>query len=152
MSPYGRSTEGGQNTNMNCLFCQIAQKAINSEIIYEDEKTLAFLDIHPKAPGHAMVIPKEHAENILDLPESSVKPVFLAVKKVARSIKEALKPSGFTIGINHGRVSGQVVDHLHVHVIPRFDKDGGRSIHSVVDNPPKESIGKIAEKIRNIKH
>lgn len=131
----------------NCLFCKIAQKQIPAEIVYEDDKTLAFLDIRPKAPGHTMVIPKIHAENIIDLPESEVEPLFRSVKLVTEKINRALTPRGFTIGINHGKVSGQAIDHIHVHIIPRFEADGGTSIHGVVDNPPKESAEEIARKI-----
>src|SRR3989344_7259449 len=128
---------------VDCLFCKIAKKEIPAEIIYEDGEALAFLDIHPKAPGHTMVIPKVHAETILDLPREKLGPVFAAVQKAAQMIETALRPSGFTIGINHGKVSGQVIDHLHIHIIPRFLSDGGSSIHSVVNNPPKESIKEI---------
>ena len=133
---------------MNCLFCKISTKEVKAEVIYEDTNTLAFLDIQPKAPGHTMIIPKSHAENILNLKDEDIQPTFLTVKKIAGILSKALKPNGFTIGINHGRVGGQVIDHLHIHVIPRFDGDGGGSIHSVVHNPPKESLETIAELIR----
>ena len=134
---------------MECLFCKIINKEIKTEIVYEDDDTLAFLDIHPRAPGHIMVIPKKHAENILDLPDDKIEPVFRAVKKVTEMINKTLSPDGFTIGINHGKVSGQAIDHLHVHIIPRWKNDHGDSIHSVVNNPPKESIKDIADKIRS---
>lgn len=132
---------------MDCLFCKIADKKIASEIIYEDEKVLVFLDISPLSKGHAVVIPKKHAENIIDLPAEEVLPVFSAVKKVTALLQEKLSPKGFTIGINHGRVGGQLVDHLHIHVIPRYEGDGGGSLHSVVKNPPKESVSEIRKEI-----
>ena len=134
---------------MNCLFCRIAIKEVGSEIIYEDSNTLGFLDINPISPGHSVVIPKSHAQNIIQLDDSRVPALFLAVKKVTSILNKNLKPSGFTIGINHGEVSGQTIDHIHIHVIPRFAGDGGKSIHSVVTNPPKESIREQADKIRN---
>src|SRR3989304_7116484 len=134
---------------MDCLFCKIGQKQIASEVVYEDADTLAFLDIHPRAPGHTVVIPKVHAENVLDLSETLAAPTFLTVKKVSDMLNKALKPDGFTIGINHGRASGQAVDHLHIHIIPRWNDDGGTSIHSVVNNPPKESLKEILEKVRH---
>lgn len=136
---------------MNCLFCNIANKEIPAEIVYEDASTLAFLDIHPRAPGHTIIIPKQHAENILDLPDASVGSVFLTVKRVSAILNKALNPDGFTIGINHGEVSGQAVDHLHIHVMPRYADDKGASIHSVVNNPPKESLAQIVQRIRDIK-
>jgi len=132
---------------MDCLFCKIVKKEIPAEIIYEDGKTLAILDINPRSPGHAMVLPKFHSETILDLPEKEIEPLFSAVKKVTELIEKALKPEGFTIGINHGKISGQVIDHLHIHIIPRFKNDGGSSVHSVVNNPPEESLKEIKNKI-----
>ncbi|MBI5079137.1 HIT family protein [Candidatus Wolfebacteria bacterium] len=133
---------------MNCLFCKIANKEISADIIYEDDDVVAVLDIQPRAPGHAMILPKIHAENILELPEGNIQGVFAAVKKTVGLLEKSLKPDGFTIGINHGRVSGQTIDHLHIHVIPRWQGDGGGSIHSAVDNPPKkEDLEKIKNKI-----
>ena len=134
---------------MDCLFCGIAKKEISAEVIYEDEHSLAFLDIHPRAPGHTVIIPKKHALNILELEDKLVSSTFLTVKKVSAILNISLHPDGFTIGINHGRISGQAVDHLHIHVIPRFLNDGGASIHSVVNNIPKESLKQIAIKIKN---
>src|SRR3989338_1074160 len=120
--------------DMYCLFCKIVSREIPSEKIFEDDAAFAFLDIHPLAPGHTVVIPKVHAQNILDLPEAAVGPLFSVVKKITAALNSALKPHGFTIGINHGKVSGQAIDHLHIHVIPRFEGDGGGSLHSVVEN------------------
>lgn len=136
---------------MECLFCKIANKEIAADIIYEDGKTAAFLDIHPRSPGHAMIVSKAHSQNILDLNDEEIAPLFLTLKRVTAMINESLKPDGFTIGINHGSVSGQAVDHLHIHVIPRWKGDGGSSIHSVVDRPPAETLKTIAEKIINNK-
>ncbi len=133
----------------NCLFCRIGAHKLPSELIYEDPHAFAFLDIHPKAPGHAMVVPKIHAETIIDLPNVEIGPLFEAVQKVTKQVKSALHPHGFTIGLNHGRKAGQVIDHLHVHIIPRFAGDKGGSLHAVVDNPPREPLPEIAKKIRN---
>ncbi|MEK7147050.1 MAG: HIT family protein [Patescibacteria group bacterium] len=135
---------------MGCLFCKIIKKEIKAEIIYEDNEAIAFLDNSPRAPGHTMVLPKQHAETILELDDNLIRPVFHAVKITASFIKKTLKPDGFTIGINHGKASGQVIDHLHIHIIPRWQNDGGSSIHNVVDNQPRESIEEIGRKIRAI--
>ena len=134
---------------MDCLFCKIGKKEIPAEFVYEDDHAFGILDINPIAPGHTMIIPRIHSENLVDLPAEEVGPVFTAVKKCTEKLKAAFKPDGFTIGINHGRVSGQLVDHLHIHIVPRFTGDGGGSIHSIVNNPPKESLAMVAEKIRN---
>jgi len=121
---------------------------MDAEVIYEDDATVALLDIHPHAPGHTMVIPRVHAETILELPQSAIGPLFETVKKVTAMIKKALQPDGFTIGINHGRKAGQMIDHLHIHILPRFSGDSGGSIHSVVKNPPEKSMQEIRERIR----
>jgi len=131
----------------DCLFCKIARKENPSEIIYEDDSALAFLDVNPRAVGHTMIIPKSHAQNILDLPDSEIEGVFGAVKKVTALLQKSLQPEGFTIGINHGKVSGQVIEHLHIHVMPRWENDGGGAVQSLANNPPKESLQQIKSKI-----
>lgn len=133
-----------------CFFCKIINKEVPAEIIYEDENVIAILDIEPRAPGHTMILPKIHTENILDLPEEKIEGVFKDVRKVTELLNKSLKPDGFTIGINHGKVSGQTIEHLHIHIIPRWNNDGGGSIHDVVDNPPKESLEEIRNKIAKL--
>ncbi len=134
-----------------CLFCRIAARQIPAHVVYEDPAAVAVLDVRPRAPGHTMVLPRVHAETILDLPASQVGPVFEAVRQVTDLIKRSLHPDGFTIGINHGMASGQTVNHLHIHVIPRWLRDGGGSIHTVVDNPGLQSVEEVAQTIaRNV--
>ncbi|MCL4405551.1 MAG: HIT family protein [Patescibacteria group bacterium] len=132
----------------DCLFCKIARKEIPSEVVYEDEWSLGFLDLHPLSIGHTLVIPKQHAENIIDLPDELVGKLFGAVKLITEAMNNAFKPRGFTIGINHGRISGQLVDHLHVHIITRYDGDNGGSIHSVVKNPPREPLEQVRSELK----
>lgn len=134
-----------------CLFCKIGKKEIAAEVVFENDVALAFLDILPKAPGHTMVIPKHHAQNISELPDELVGPFFQTIKTVVAHIDRALSPDGFTLGINHGKASGQEVQHLHIHIIPRWHGDGGGPIQRVVENQPKEDIKAIAERIRSIK-
>lgn len=136
---------------MDCLFCKIINKEIPAEVVYEDDNALAVLDVNPRSPGHTMVLLKVHAETILELSDDGVQPFFSAVKKVVGLIQEKLSPDGFTLGINHGKVAGQAIDHLHFHIIPRFRDDGGTSLHGVVNNPPEESLEEMAEKIRSNK-
>ncbi|MFA5870320.1 MAG: HIT family protein [Candidatus Paceibacterota bacterium] len=136
----------------DCIFCNIANGTFSSETIYEDEHVRAVLDIHPIAPGHTMILPKIHCETILDVADSEILNIFTALKKVTKILKECLNPDGFTIGINHGKCAGQAVDHLHIHIIPRWKNDGGNSIHSVVQNSPSESLTEIKNRIINNKH
>jgi histidine triad (HIT) family protein len=131
----------------DCLFCKIVAKQIPAQIVYEDDHALAFLDIHPSAPGHTMVIPKVHAPNLLELPPEEVGPLFAAVQHVGKMLSKAFTPDGITMGANQGRASGQEVDHLHVHLIPRWHNDGGHAVQSVVHNPPEESLDDILKKI-----
>ncbi len=99
------------------------------------------------------MIPKVHAPTLVDLPDVEVGPLFTAVKKVAQLLKKAplgnegTAPEGITIGMNQGRASGQEVDHLHVHLMPRWHGDGGSAIQSVVNNQPKESMEEVLERI-----
>lgn len=132
----------------NCIFCKIAVKEVLAEVIYEDNEVFAFLDGHPIAPGHTLVIPKIHTETLLDMDAQRVGPYFERVQQVLGMVREGLRPDGFTLGINHGKWAGQAVDHMHFHIIPRWQSDGGKSIHSVVLNTPKEDLEVIAKKIR----
>lgn len=135
-----------------CIFCKIAKKEIESYIIEESENFLAFLDIHPHAPGHTLIIPKNHYEKFEDLPEEFGKEYVEISKKVATLLARALATNDFTLGINNGPLAGQAVPHFHLHLIPRFPNDGGGSIHSVVFNKPKEDLSVIYEKILKVKN
>ena len=135
--------------NQDCLFCKIVAKQLPAKIIYEDDHALAFLDVMPRAEGHTVVIPKLHVANILELPDDEMTPLFMAVKHVDGMLVKSLQPDGVTIGINQGRASGQEVDHLHVHLIPRWHNDGGHAIQSVVHSAPKESLDVVVAKIKS---
>jgi histidine triad (HIT) family protein len=134
--------------DLDCLFCKIIAKQIPAAVIYEDDRAMAFLDIKPRSPGHTMVIPKHHAPNFLELPEAEVGPLFVAVKRVADILSLKLKCDGITVGINQGRASGQEVDHLHVHLMPRWQGDGGSPIQAVINNPSKESVEEMKKKLQ----
>jgi histidine triad (HIT) family protein len=133
----------------DCIFCKIAKKEVNAYLVQESENFLAFLDIHPHAPAHTLVIPKDHYERFLDLPENLGEEFIKIVKETALLISKALKTKDFTFGINEGPYAGQAVDHLHLHIMPRFKNDGGGSIHSVVFNQPKEPLEEIYQKLKD---
>lgn len=130
-----------------CIFCDIAEGKVSAHVIYEDESVIALLDIEPSALGHTMVIPKVHVEDFLDLPQEMMVSLLTGVQKVTKMLEAALSADNFTIGVNSGKIVGRHVNHLHVHVIPRFPDDGGGYIQSVVSNPPKEELAAIKEKI-----
>lgn len=107
----------------NCIFCKIVKKEIPAEIVYEDSKFSVFLDISPASKGHCLVVPKEHHKDIFDIPDSMLKEMSLMIKKTANTVKNALKADGINIIFNNGRSAGQLVFHIHAHVIPRYEKD-----------------------------
>ncbi len=107
---------------MTCIFCRIAAKEIPAEIVYEDQHSLAFLDIDPLFPGHTLLVPKSHAQTLTDLPLPQVAPLFENAHKLTQAIESALEAEGSFLGINN-RIS-QSVPHLHIHIVPRRKKDG----------------------------
>jgi len=109
---------------MECVFCKIIAGEIPCYKVYEDDKFLAFLDIYPVNPGHVLVIPKEHHDNIFTLPDELASKYFVVVKKIAEIVKNTMNADGINIGMNNLSAAGQVVFHSHIHIIPRFSGDG----------------------------
>ena len=107
----------------NCIFCKIVKGQIPSSQIYEDDSSLAFLDIAPFTKGHSIVIPKNHYANLLDFPEEEMKSFFSAIKKVVAKIKDKMNADGINLMQNNFKAAGQEVSHLHFHVIPRWNDD-----------------------------
>ncbi|MBT4153555.1 MAG: HIT family protein [Candidatus Magasanikbacteria bacterium] len=126
------------------IFHKILAGEIPAHKVYEDEHVLAFLDIFPLAKGHTLVVPKVFGETLLDLSAETISSLWQGVQHATKKIKEVLSPEGFTFGVNHGEVAGQSVPYVHVHIIPRWADDNGGSMHSIVKNPPSESIEEIA--------
>jgi histidine triad (HIT) family protein len=109
---------------MDCIFCKIAAGQIPSVKIYEDENVLAFLDIGPLSDGHTLVIPKKHYEKIHECPGELIAKIGEILPKVAGAVFGAIKSEGYNILCNNGRASGQLVEHIHFHIIPRNTGDG----------------------------
>jgi histidine triad (HIT) family protein len=107
-----------------CLFCKIVKGELPSSKIYEDEDTLAFLDLFPVNKGHSLVISKEHYENIFDVPEESLSKISSVMKNVADAVKKGVNADGISITQSNGKPAGQVIFHIHFHIIPRFKEDG----------------------------
>ena len=108
---------------MDCIFCKIVAGEIPAHNVYEDDATLAFLDINPASRGHTLVISKEHAPDLLTLSADSARAAITTTQVVARILHKVLQPDGFNIVQNNGPASGQVVMHYHVHIIPRWNGD-----------------------------
>ena len=107
-----------------CIFCKIVKGIIPSAKIFEDDKLLCFLDIAPANKGHALIVTKEHYESLLDTPDVVLCDIMNKAKKIARAMSSALGNEGFNILMNNKKVAGQLVDHAHIHIIPRFNRDG----------------------------
>lgn len=130
----------------DCLFCKIAAREIPADIIFENDETLAFLDINPVNPGHVLVIPKTHATNIFDIEAASWSAVAETVRRVAVAMEEGLACDGVNLMMNNREHAGQVIDHPHVHIIPRFKHDGlTHWPHKTYKDGERETV---AEKIR----
>ncbi|MBF0474371.1 MAG: HIT family protein [Deltaproteobacteria bacterium] len=133
---------------MDCIFCKLVNGEIPSTRVYEDERTIAFMDIAPIIEGHLLVIPKRHSENIFEIDPDDLAAVFSSVHKVAAAIKAGLKPDGLTIVQLNGKASYQVVPHYHVHLIPRKNEDGLRLGAWRPLTVDRDGISAIADKIR----
>lgn len=112
-----------------CIFCDIIDHKISSSVVYEDDHTLAILDISQVTRGHTIVMPKKHCANILEADEETVQQVTMAAKKVAALLAEKTGCAGINLLNNCGEAAGQTVNHLHVHVIPRYGEADALEIH-----------------------
>lgn len=130
-----------------CIFCKIGSGEIAPKTVFENAGSIAFLDVHPVSAGHTVVIPRKHFPDIIAATEEDLSDVWKAVREATKILSLALNPKGFTIGINHGAAAGQAVPHLHVHIIPRYPGDGGKSLHSIVPQGPEEALESTYEKI-----
>ena len=120
---------------MATIFTKIIKGEIPCYKVYEDDHTLAFLDIQPHAKGHTLVVPKKEAETIFDLTPVEACELMSAIQKTMEILQEKLNPDGFNVGWNHKQSGGQAVPHVHVHIMPRYKGDGGGSMHSIVNAP-----------------
>jgi histidine triad (HIT) family protein len=110
--------------NPDCIFCRIVAGTLPSTRIYEDDQVLAFLDIGPVVKGHTLVIPKAHFDPLPALPLPLLQHLIGVVQKIAQAQFIALNADGINISQANGEVAGQVIPHVHFHIIPRFKSDG----------------------------
>lgn len=116
--------------------------------VLDEELVLAFMDINPASRGHMLVTPKKHVENIFEISESDLAAVTKAVRRCATAVKEALKAEGATILQLNGRAAGQVVPHLHIHIMPRWENDGLTVSSWEMKPDDMEEIKDIAQKVK----
>ncbi len=131
---------------MNCLFCDILSGKRSGHLIYEDDLHVSFLDKYPIDTGHSLVVPREHHETINDMESMSVGKMFSIVPKIAKAILDATGADAFSVGQNNGRAAKQIVPHVHVHIIPRYNHKG--TIWTKRSIEDDDSLSKLAEKIK----
>ena len=131
----------------DCIFCRIVDGKIPSAKIYEDSYVISFLDIMPANKGHCLVVTKKHAATLVEMDDKDLTAAILAARKVAKAISLSFGNAGFNIVMNNGKEAGQVVNHAHLHVIPRFQKDRLRIKWSHLKYEDNE-IKEYAEKIK----
>ncbi|OGH83721.1 MAG: hypothetical protein A2261_03545 [Candidatus Magasanikbacteria bacterium RIFOXYA2_FULL_44_8] len=133
----------------DCLFCKIVEGVIPCHKVYDDDYSLAFLDIHPCSKGHTVVIPKKHFVNIVDIDMETWGHLSTGLKQAAARVEIVVKPDGMNIGLNNNPVAGQAVAHLHWHIIPRYYNDGGGSMHSIVRMPDSGDVAALANNFKS---
>lgn len=130
----------------NCIFCKIANGEIPSKTLYEDETFRVILDLGPATRGHALILPKEHADNLFELPNETAAKALVLAKEMAGKMMEKLNCDGMNLVQNNGETAGQTVKHFHMHLIPRYVKDGQR-IGWVPGEPSQEELEEIKKQI-----
>ena len=107
----------------DCIFCKIIEGKIPAAKVYEDDKIISFLDIMPANKGHCLIVPKKHTQNLTEMSDEDLSAAIKAAKKVASALSLSFGNGSFNIVMNNGKEAGQVVNHAHIHLIPRFQKD-----------------------------
>lgn len=108
----------------DCIFCKIISGRIPATRIYEDEVVLAFLDIEPISDGHTLVISKEHFDRLDECPDEVLARITGRLSRIAKAVSAGMNSDGYNVLCNNGRAAGQLVDHLHFHIVPRNTGDG----------------------------
>ncbi len=133
----------------DCIFCKIVKGEIPIRKVYEDEHNLAFLDINPRNPGHTLVIPKKHIEDIFSASEDDATVLVKAIRRVAIGVRKATGARGISISQSNGQMAGQLVPHILFHIIPRTEAEKGLGLEGVlpIKKQDEASMDSIAKKI-----
>jgi len=139
----------GEKSGGGCLFCRIIAGEIPCKKVHEDANTFSFLDINPRNPGHTLVVPKRHCGTIFDMSEKEVGKLFESARLVAEGVRKGVKADGLSVVQSNGNAAGQVVSHMHVHLIPRFNTEGPISLEGVlsVKKMPEQNLDQMASSI-----
>jgi len=133
---------------MDCIFCDILSGKRNGHFLYQDANHVAFLDKYPIDVGHSLVVPKEHHEQITDMAPNSVGDLFIVVQKVAKAVLSATGADAFSLGQNNGKAAKQIIPHVHVHIIPRYNHKG--TIWTKRSISDDGELAQLAKKIKDI--
>lgn len=131
--------------NPDCIFCKIVKKELPSELIYEDAHYLVILNIYPISTGHALVIPKAHSQDILEMGTKERAGILDIVAKVAPAIMKGVHAQAFNLGANTGKAAGQAIFHTHLHIIPRKQGDGLKGWSE--ENHPAKDLSIVRKEI-----
>lgn len=134
-----------------CIFCQIITGELPSSKIYEDDDLLAFMDIQPVNKGHVLIIPKQHKVFLAELDDQTLAGMMLLANKINKAIRQSdIQSEGINLFLADGEAAGQEVFHAHLHIIPRFSKDGFGFIfpEGYTNRPLREELDRVAQQIR----
>ena len=133
---------------MDCLFCDILDGKKDGHFLYQDDSHVAFLDKYPIDVGHSLVLPRKHHEQITDMTPEDVGKIFAFVPKIAKAILEATGADAFSIGQNNGEAAKQIVPHVHIHIIPRYNSKG--AVWTKRQIASDDELSELAKKIRSL--
>ena len=132
---------------MSCIFCDILSGKRDGHILYEDDSHISFLDKYPIDVGHSLVVPKQHHEKITDMTPEDVGNAFSIVPKIAKAVLDATGADAFSLGQNNGRAAKQIIPHVHIHIIPRYNSKG--TVWTKRQISSDDELSELAKKIRS---
>ena len=132
---------------MTCIVCDILDGKREAHIVYEDEHHIAFLDKYPIDDGHTLVIPKKHYERITDMDSNDVGKIFSLVPKIAKAVLSGAGADAFSLAQNNGKAAKQIIPHVHIHIIPRYNDKG--TVWTKRQIPTDNVLSELAEKIKS---
>jgi histidine triad (HIT) family protein len=131
----------------DCLFCGIVAGDVPAQIVDSDDHTVAFMDINPATPGHALVVPRAHSADLMEVSDEDLERTTLAARRLAKRMRAALEPAGFNVLNSCGSAAWQTIDHFHLHVIPRYEDDP-LQLPWVPGPGEADEIAAVADRIR----
>ena len=133
----------------NCVFCRIVRGELPATVVFEDEATLAFMDIGSVNPGHMLLAARQHVENLQGMEGELAGALFRSACRAAKAIEAVYRPHGISVYQANGTAAGQTVFHAHIHVLPRWENDG-LTFTWPVKNPPREELERVAAQLRAV--